>query len=372
MIWILVPIFLFLCVLALIYYVKWRSDHQISWAGKISDLDMICHVLMSARLRDRSIDISSSKSDLVIRVNLTELSPSMQFLERSGIDDKAEVLHGAQMASARPVVAAMSDTGEIPPTSKDVAKVLKGIFRENFGTARQAKPHFTVRGHRWDLRIIEGFAAGYLVRDKELEVSAPTANLTEEWFRERRADMISLWSILLLGPIPFVVCYYLWDLRAAAVAGVVMFILFKAARYLRKGNFGDNWFWAIVSFLLPVMAAATVFTDDTWYLLKSISFLCLILIAAIFSFWVRKKTMFDTLARHSRYSIPRMLAVGSDVCLVALLFAAVYLNETLAARESLEIWVWYFAYLRVELLVGVIVTMMPLGLIAVFNGQLDD
>jgi hypothetical protein len=152
-----------------------------------------------------------------------------------------------------------------------------------------------------------------------------------------------------------------------------MFILFKAARYLRKGNLGDNWFWAIVSFLLPVMAAATVFTDDTWYLLKSISFLCLILIAAIISFWVRKKTMFDTLTRpDSRHSIPRMLAVGSDVCFVALLFAAVYLNETLAARESLEIWVWYFAYLRVELMVGVIGTMIPLGLVATFTVQADE
>lgn len=373
MIWLLVPIFLFLCVLALIYYFKSRADQQFSWTGKISDLDVICHLLMTARLRDRSVDISSSKSDLVIRVNLTEPSPSLQFLEKSEIDNNAEVANGCQMASSRPVVTSMSDTGAIPATSNDVAKALKAIFRQNFGTANQAKPYFTVRGHNWDLRFIKSFADGYFVRDKALTVQAPTASLTEESVRKRRTGAVLFWAVLLLGPIPFVVCYYLFGLWVAAVASVVMFILFKAVRYLRKGNLGDNWFWALFPFLLPAMAAATVFTDDTWYLLKSLTFFCLVLLAAIVSFWVRKKTMFDTLIRpDSRHSIPQVLAVGSDVCFVALLFTAVYLNETLAARDSLEIWVWYFAYLRVEFTVGVIGAIIPLGLISAFTGELDE
>jgi len=373
MIWLLVPIFLFLCVLTLIYYLKWRADHQFSWVGKISDLDVICNLLMTARLQERSVDISSSKSDLVIRVNLTEPDPSMQFLEKSGIDDKAEVANGGQMASARPVVAAMSDTGAIPATSNDVSKALKAIFRQNFGTAKQAKPYFTVRGHRWDLVVIKSYADGYFVRDKALTVSAPTANLTEKSVRERRTGAVLFCAGLLIGPIPFVVCYYLFGLWAAAVASIVLFILFKATRYFRKGNLGDNWFWTLLSFLLPAMAAATVFTDDTWYLLKSLTFFCLVLIVATVSCWVRKKTTLEALKRpEMRHSTPPVLAVGTDVCLVVLLPAAVYLNEILAARDSLEIWVWYFAYFGVALMVGVFGAVIPLFLIAAYKGQLDD
>ena len=64
--------------------------------------------------------------------------------------------------------------------------------------------------------------------------------------------------------------------------------------------------------------------------------------------------------------------VSLVVVLLLVLAGAALFNESLASGPSLELWVWYFAFLRIEVFAGFFAGVLPVLLVGSSMGYFDE
>lgn len=150
---------------------------------------------------------------------------------------------------------------------------------------------------------------------------------------------------LLLRPIPVIFAYYQFGFLIAVAVALALWLISRCFD-LYKGKL-----WSGITptqFVLPVCAGLTLFTGNFTYFQLAPSGLCLVLVLQQLDGFIRKKTdLFpgddSVFFTNEDTKLARWGMIGAG--LIALIVSE-YFRRTL----SLSGWIWYFGYLRIELL----------------------
>ena len=163
---------------------------------------------------------------------------------------------------------------------------------------------------------------------------------------------------VLLLPIPFVMAHLAFGYLAATAVLVSVIVIREAYRRYKRSK-GGSRFGTVLKVGVLLLAGATIVFNDPLYLqLIPTAALMAIAVAEFLavSLNVPHLSPFDpaNLGEDSRFG-----RVLYSFAIIATCVGGAAINEYLRANVTLDAWIWFFAFFRIELILGFLVSSIP-------------
>lgn len=368
MIYLVIPVLCFIGLYLLAR--KWfptGTTEQIH-KGRADDIDRVLRILLTTGLGDPHLAINVSRRVTWIELAIFEdrmrlTMPLVTRLQRSRRDQLLERLK-AQGLEAKIVEA--GDGREsleciICGSPEEVSNQAKVVTLNLFEVTDVAKfMEFRVQAHWTDQRSIEAVLRSRRADAEGSRTASVPRGEKADSYVEARSGCSFVLATLLLVPIPFIAAFLLFGFIAATVVWIITTvgrILFQRW-FFRRTKPNRDEFIRGVGLMLGI---ATLYTGNPWYL-QSIPTVWLGLLAIPEAIaLVFNKPQLSRLGRVNNSMPPQM---RNGITLVSVFACALGIagNEYIRASLSLDIWVWFFAFLPIELAFAFLVTFIPLPL----------
>ena len=236
-------------------------------------------------------------------------------------------------------------------TANEIAQITRLAFRKAFNVGARRAVQFSIDAQMNDERLLR---KNWTELD-ELE-TLPDAKTSGESLialeqGEARGRHI-IFSIL-IAPFPFLIAYHFWDFRTAVWVWLLTSLLILARWWRLRDKTKKPTLFTYLMSLTPILYVLTLMTDNIHYMLSIPSMQCACWFVS-FSLQIAKgKSPFA----EPTYKLATRRAL--NVVPLVLFIAGIAMNEYLRSVGNLNVWVWYFAYLRLELFVGFMATIIP-------------
>lgn len=374
--YVLFPIAAFLVLAGPLFLMFRKGDSESEWRGPIGDLDLVVAILGTANIGARHLRLSVSRRVTYLLVDFEAQAaivtlPIVTARQRKHKDDLFEL-----MARSREDGSVQEDKSEQSSYSvrlegepEQIAERLKDLFLKVFDVDSNRVLEYSVQSHWLDLVELSHWKSGATEASCEKAPIAATTDRAVNAMAKSRRDLFSLARFFLV-PIPFLLAYGWFDIFVASIVALVMLggrIVFKLIK--RGWTLGPlmattNWI------VLLGGCALTVYFREPYMLQLVPTVLCGVwAIGAVFPLF-RGRTAFDVDAPGvQNWKLRDRLFFTFAVVVTCTIGVSV--NEYLRANASLDYWVWYFAYFRLELLLGLVVTTLPISIWVQSRGAND-
>lgn len=192
---------------------------------------------------------------------------------------------------------------------------------------------------------------GHLEQKKSLEEQRSEVDSTN-------SGCLLILASLLLRPIPIIFVFYLFGFQSAVTVALVMWPFVIIYR-LYKRDLGNNDTLLKANWiLLPIGACLTLYLNDKIYFQLIPTFLCLLFVVEHI-FGVIKNIHFMKPFHDGTNFLSnqenKLLRLGF-ICGGIL---GIFISEFIRQNSSLTTWIWYYGYLRIELVLIALVTAAP-------------
>lgn len=177
--------------------------------------------------------------------------------------------------------------------------------------------------------------------------------------RDAQSGCFRILAGIFLWPIPFVIAYLQYGYIAASTVLIAIFILREIMRRWRTRTTEFSIF-DVLKIVVLLLAGATINFSDPFYL-QLIPTVALAIVAVTQSLASAFSLSWLSLVDREKFNAnnePQMLPI-LIFALVATCLGGAALNEYLRTTISLDSWIWYFAFVRIELLFGFLATTIP-------------
>ena len=205
--------------------------------------------------------------------------------------------------------------------------------------------------------LIFATAIYFLLNKSQSAQDANSANKNTELRSTNNGCLIAL-ANLLLRPVPVIYAFYQYDFKTAVIAALVMWVVFLiheiyAGGFTTKRTF-SNTSWII----LPMGAGATLLLNEFTYFQLIPTTICLLLTLEQL-IGLGRNTHFIGPYWDGTYFLSdhenKLLRWGLLVCGII----GVLISEYFRHNLSLATWIWYYGYLRIELILIALVSAAP-------------
>jgi len=332
--------------------------------GKVDDLDLILSVLMTAegiepylimKVPRRVTSVKMTFSDSRVRLEMPLVTRHQQSHRERYLAILRDLKLNAQVSNQD----SDHDTleWEIEGTPAETSAIIKDAFVRLFEVDPGRALEFRAFAHAWDQKVIDQALQGPRSGDDELPTAA-TQGRQESSSDETRAGCMKLVAGVLLLPLPFMAAYLKFGYIAASAVLVAIIVCREA--YLRwKGSKRGSRFAGALKTVVLLLTGTTIFVHDPFYLqLIPTAVLSILAVAEVLavSFDLPQLSAFDPKEPGS----PRPARMLLSFAIIATCVGAVAMNEYLRTNLTLDAWVWFFAFFRIELILGFLVTSIPL------------
>ncbi|MEM8650101.1 MAG: septation protein IspZ, partial [Pseudomonadota bacterium] len=191
----------------------------------------------------------------------------------------------------------------------------------------------------------------------KLQEGEQSANQKAEYSSKNWGCFISLID-LFLRPIPIIYACYQYDLKTAVIVALVMWPIFQVLRINSNRGASRDALLQISWIILPICAGLTIYFDETFYfqLTPTILFLFFVVDQVI---GLARNTQFIQQNQDENYHFSaqehRLIRWGLMGGGLVGMLSSEYLRHNLLPTS----WIWYYGYLRFELVVLLLASMLP-------------
>ena len=212
---------------------------------------------------------------------------------------------------------------------------------------------FEFEGHPKDLREIAYAWEGNFENKDVVSPIAWTASATEHQIESTQRGCMPFLIETFLKPIPMVFAFYWYGLWAAIVAALIVWVVHATYRLCSTwSKLKVRWHqyaWLIV----PSATISSLYTGDEFYFKLLPTLWCIS--CAVFYFIELLKIQRQEIERHSALGQKRWWI---QLSLLGASIVAAFISEYMRGHLETEAWIWYYAYIRIEL----IVLLIPAGI----------
>ncbi len=376
MTYLIIPIACFVLLAGLGWLWFYASAKRMYWKGTVDELDRVLPNLMTANL---------AESCLVMRVpgrlpslkmtfprSLVRLEiPLVTELQRDRRDNYLEILQGVNLNARISSDSSDHETlvCEVKGPSPSALPVIKDVFAKLFETDSSKLLDLQVFGRFSDRKDIDKAVHEYRLKIFSEESSAATEKRKPKSFEEGRAGCMGTLANLWLLPIPFVIAYLEYGFIAASGVLATTFVLKDIYFRWKKRRTSFNVVDALKIVVL-VLTGTTIFVEDPPYLqliptvgLTSAAFAH----ALAVTFNLKWPSLMDN-AKNEDPSVRKAMTCA----IIATCVGSAAMSEYLRAVLSLDDWIWYFAFVRIELVFGILITAIPSGIYFMRDKRSND
>lgn len=235
----------------------------------------------------------------------------------------------------------------------EISNKLQSLFMKLHDVGANRKVIYSLKPHKSDWRSINYHWPTIERGEFYGPVHVPSASLKATELRESSGCIPVLVSAFLL-PIPFVVTFYwfgIWPAMVVATAVTISSFVFS-----RFNNTQSNWKLGLLSLLIIAgTTSASFLTGSHTPFLMIPTIFCIVGSLYVLSKLVLGKSVFED----SDLNLNRVGNFMSNVFILLTLALGIAFNEYLRAQGELATWVWYYSYLRLELLLGAFLSQIP-------------
>ncbi len=363
MAYLIIPILCF----ALIGGVAWlilKPVWERQRTGTITDLDAILSVLMTAEGDAASLVMKVPRRVTSMRLGIAKSRvdvelPIVTRLQRSRRARYQEMLSGLGLTADQSAAADGSESlrWRVTGSPLEASALIRSIFLELFEVDPDRRIEFHIRALTMDQGVIDEALQSVLPRDLADLPTAASEGRPEAAGDDARLGCLRFLAGLTLLPVPFVVAHLYFGVMAASAVLMAFVILRLAHRIWKDRRLTVDWrkSFSIVALLLP---GATIASGDPVYLqVLPTTILLMVAVVELVALVGNRPPLLG-----EKTTIPGLTPTGRVLLSGAILvtcIAAAAVNEYLRAHISLDAWVWVFAFVRIELLLGFLLTSTP-------------
>jgi intracellular septation protein A len=360
--YLLIPVVCFILFAGLFWAFFLVLVREQTWKGRIAGLEVILSVLMTAK---------GYEPHLLMKVPRRVTSLKMTFSEYA-VRCEVPLITRLQQSRKERYLAVLRDLNLEEQVSKDesdqdvlefrvegppgrAAGVTKEAFLRLFEVDPTRSLEFRVTANTSDWNVIELALRGRRPGDKvDLPVAA-THDQEDDADRKNRIGCFWGLAGLFLLPIPFVVAYLEYGFVAASA--VVVAIVIGREIYGRwQRGLGRFKFRDALKMIVVGLAGATIYLDEPLFLqLIPTAVLSVVAVAVV----LREALQLPPWWEWPDKPLPRTGQLLLSLAFVATCIGGVAVNEYLRASVSLTAWVWFFAFVRIELVFGFLTALIP-------------
>ncbi|MEM7428243.1 MAG: hypothetical protein AAF441_19300 [Pseudomonadota bacterium] len=374
MVYLVIPLLVFL---GLVYFVYWQNTlktRELDWSGKLNNLRFAVPILATAKLGERRLRLgverrvtwlevlfcrggSRIELPLITKVQKSRRSELSGAVER--LCGSAEVRRGGE--DEPDVISAV-----VSGTPLEQSQLIQRVFKDVFDVANARRISFTARAHPSDLEILRRFTVNRHEWDDPGPAKGWTTETSERQIIYTRRGCMSGLVFMLVLPTFFVAAFYLSGLKAAVITGLAaLLVFFPAAAWMRrrvgwqpeKKKQKTRWVVRALPLLTVLGAVVYLATGDRSYFQVLPAAYCLLFGAHFFEVWLRDDDYM--VGPDGQRLLTRRETNLFLVSVVVLSIGGAVLSEYVRTNASLTAWVWYFAFLRMELMVGLFAAFLP-------------
>ncbi len=367
--YLLIPLAAFLVALICVRWIHPIKSTSKGIRGKLADLDMIAQILMTAKLGDRRLRMAVAGRvtwmDVIFDTDTARIElPLVTQSQRKHGDQLLEHLVRHDAGAIRRTEA--DDYGddrtvlcaEICASQLEMADVLRSIFMKVFAVEDSRRIEYTVTAFRNDLYLVSEHLRRPDLQNPEAPVAATSSQIDPtEWAGRRSGCIIGVFGSLLL-PVPVVATYYLFGAWEAAAAFIALSIAFWPIQIWYRQDQTGLTIDIGISLVTYALMAAYLSSGNLVYWQIVPTVLCgLRIVQIVVSFCTAGKwPLFPNFDAKPFADMNKFVAVSMLVLPVA---AVALLNEHLRVHASVEVWIWYFAFVKMEMIMAVTLSFIP-------------
>lgn len=367
MAYLIIPIVCFVVLAGLTWFLYAPDGAEVTREGKINDLDLYLSVLMTTGFPESSLVLKIPGYLTSLRMTF---SGSATRLEMPLVTDRQQSRRERYLAILRDLnldarlsshedgheILEWDVEGPIVQTSAVVKNAFIRLFDVDPTRTFEFRARVPLADHGVIIRALEERRSG----DKaELPTAATHGQeIVAPDEMETRAGCMAALAGLFLLPVPFMVAYLEFGYIAASAVVMAIVVLREIYWRWRKSGKGVHLNDAM-KFPRLVLAGTTIFLADPFYLQLvptiTLSVLAVAVVLSV-SFNLPKLLYFDPISPdHTKPERNLLVFAFTATCI-----GGAVLNEYLRTNLPLDQWVWFFAFFRIELVLGVTVTSIPL------------
>ncbi len=248
---------------------------------------------------------------------------------------------------------------QISGAPEELRTFLENLSQLVLTTTREPKSYsFEIRAHHFDVRFIYARNMHPMPKEDPSEAKSPNAERSLQDLKDTRKGCLNDVVAIFLRPLPFVAAFYLYDLRIAAVVLLATIVIqtimatWLKANWKKRGSRSSSLMLVtLVCLLVHIATGAKIYLQ----IIPTIA-CSLIALEATYS-WLTDGEMVKGKSPEEFYSATEAHLLHGALILV--LVVGVIVNENLRSDSGLTLWVWYFAYLRIELMLGYLIAAAP-------------
>ncbi len=242
----------------------------------------------------------------------------------------------------------------------DAATVIKKLFAELYDAEETTLLEFRIFAHWLDQGVIDRALDENRPGDSvALPVAASSVVISEgkrlpNYREQTNGCMMALAGILLL-PTLFMAAYLEFGYPAASAVLVIAIVSREVYRRWKKSKIGFGYIDSIKIIILGLVCATMYFNDPIYLQIMPTIVFC---VSAIIEISLISFGMPPLL----KYSEPLLKRGRLLFCfaIVSTCIGGAALNEYLRAALTLDAWMWFFAFARIELFLGFVASSIPL------------
>lgn len=366
MAYLIIPVVCFVLLAGTWWFLSIGLADDRTWQGKIDDLDRLLPVQMRdepgspiliVKLRGHVTSLLMTFADTAVRLEM----PLITALQQSRRDSYLAILRDMKLEPR--ISSNESDTEllecEIDAPSDRVSATVKDVFMRLFDVNATRLVEFRIIRCSSGQSAKEEFLEGYRSGKPEEPSNSEAQRCEAETIREERTGCVKTLAGVLLLPLPFMIAYLEFGFVAATAVMVAIIVSRECYRQWKKPRRKVHITEIIKSAIL-LLAGTTIYFNDPFFLqlipTVILSAAALVQLVAIV-FGVPWFSLFDE-TKIEDYEDQRVYRLFSYALIVTCIGGAA-MNEYLRAQITLDAWIWYFAFVRIELALGFMVTAIP-------------
>ena len=342
--------------------------------GTVSDLDPILSVLMTAAYGDPSVVIKPGLSDDRLKVTFPEGHARLEVFLDAGSEAgrRARCLAVLGDLGLSPIATGGDGEGcdltcEVEGPVDSVARVIKEAFLRLFDVDSGHEAEFRVTAHYHDQSVITRALTTKPVGDSPNKPAAMTRGRDSESVTSGRRGCLGGLVQLLLLPVPFMWAYLQFGVAAASAMLIAILLIREVYQRYKRQDFRFR-FLDLLKLLIVGLSGVTALSGDPLYLqLVPIVVLSVAAAAQLLVAVFNLRPIFPEEDIELSKAIKWLFTFAIVVtCVCGAIF-----YDYLRTCCSLDSWMWFFAFARLELLLGLLTAAMPMIFYQVF-GQVEE
>lgn len=363
--YLVIPVLIFLVLAMVSHWFTTAMEIKV-FSGKHRHLRLVASVLMSATTGKRTLICKPTRRVVELEAIFRDGSTRVRLPLKTKAQQKNrhELLKKVLAFDASAKLSESSD-GEMRIYAYligDAVKVgdeLYSLMASVFDLDDNRSLEFQLDSYVHDLTIISNeWERFYLKAEQELPLAWTTSKTSDD-LKKADAGCLPQLASLFLKPVPVITAFYYFGFETAVGTALVVWAISVTYFFIKDRADILQRFWKPNWWLLPGLAGASLWTGNaTYFQLLPTAFCAAMALVAAKTVAAQWQT-----TKHSNYTIDENMEWWTALISIPTVLLGIVVSEYMRGALSLEAWIWYWAYLRIELMVA----MIPSGLLLVFG-----